>query len=233
MDIDTARLFTEKHPGFVTLVDTETRILSGSKAAIADVGYKSVDSSIGVSYYDFPVRAKQLAQYFHQTDKELMAGVPCIHVLVHWYLNHNKRMLALCEKIPIKDKNDKVIAILAYNIDITRSNLIDISRYFKLFNHDKHVQGKVDQFFCKIYKNNHDSQENLSTREMECLFYMLRGKTVKGIGEILQLSFRTVEDHITNIKRKFNVIRKPDLIEKAIMRGYMNVLPQSLFVKAT
>ncbi len=235
MDIDTAKLFVEQHPGHITLIDTETRILSASKTVITDLGYKSSDLVIGVSYYDVPVKAKKLAQHFHQSDKELISGVPCINNLVFWSLNNDKQMLTLAEKFPIKDKNNHVIAILVHWMDITHSNLIDISKYLKLFNHDKYVLGNDNQFCYKIHKSNNYNyhQENLSAREIECLFYILRGKSAKDVGKILHLSYRTIEDHIASIKYKLNVTRKAQLIEKAINQGYMNVLPQSFLAKHT
>ena len=215
------------------MVNTETRVLSGSKVALADLGYKSINASIGVSYYDFPVRAKRLAQYFHQTDKELIAGSPGVRVLIHWYLYDDKRMLALCEKLPIKDENGNVVAILAHTIDITHSNLIDISRYLNLFSHNRHAQENDGQFFYKICQSNDYTQDNLSAREVECLFYILRGKTAKEVAKILCLSCRTVESHIDNMKYKFGVTRKTQLIEKAIMKGYINVLPKSLLANSS
>ncbi len=233
MDIDTARLFVEEHPGRVGLVDTETRILSASKIAIVETGFRSIDYSIGISYYDFPVKAKRLAKEFHQTDKELMSGVPHISALGLWCMKDNKQMLVLSEKFPIKDNNDNVIAILAHWVDITHSNLIDISRFIKLFNHDKYVQGNDIQFFYKLHKSNTHNQDNLSAREMECLFYILRGKSAKDVGKILHLSYRTIEDHITSIKCKLNVTGKAQLIEKAILQGYMNVLPQGFLAMHT
>ncbi len=131
------------------------------------------------------------------------------------------------------DENNYVVAIFTHSIDITHSNLIDISRLIKLFDHDKYVQGSDNQFFYKLHKSNIHNQDNFSVREIECLFYILRGKTAKEVGKILQLSYRTVEDHITSIKHKLKVTSKAQLIEKAIVQGYMNVLPQSFLANGS
>lgn len=56
----------------------------------------------------------------------------------------------------------------------------------------------------------------LSKREIECLYFLARGKTAKMIAKILTLSPRTVEYYIDNIKVKLNVRSKSELIDKFI-----------------
>lgn len=56
----------------------------------------------------------------------------------------------------------------------------------------------------------------LSKREAECLYFLLRGNTAKNIANILRLSPRTVEHYLENVKMKFNVRTKTELIEKTI-----------------
>lgn len=55
------------------------------------------------------------------------------------------------------------------------------------------------------------SFDKLTTREQECLFHFLQGKTAKETGFALNLSHRTVEDHITNLKIKLGCHNKRDL----------------------
>lgn len=56
---------------------------------------------------------------------------------------------------------------------------------------------------------------SLSKRETESLYLYTRGKTSKEIGKILQLSNRTVENYLQNIKCKFGVTTKAELIHKS------------------
>ena len=56
----------------------------------------------------------------------------------------------------------------------------------------------------------------LSKRETECLRHYVQGKTAKEISQIVNLSRRTVENYIYNIKIKLNVSTKAELIFKAI-----------------
>ncbi|MFT3741397.1 MAG: LuxR C-terminal-related transcriptional regulator [Gammaproteobacteria bacterium] len=65
--------------------------------------------------------------------------------------------------------------------------------------------------------------ENLSRREEECLFYLLQAKSIKSIANILNISPRTVEAHISNIKNKWKAFNKERIFEKANLYGYINV----------
>jgi DNA-binding CsgD family transcriptional regulator len=58
----------------------------------------------------------------------------------------------------------------------------------------------------------------LSKQEIHCLRHLITGKTFKLIGQALQLSPRTVEHYIENIKRKLNVKTRQELIEKVIQQ---------------
>jgi len=51
----------------------------------------------------------------------------------------------------------------------------------------------------------------LSPRERECVKLLLKGKSAKESGRILDLSFRTVEHYIENIKHKFQCRYKDEI----------------------
>jgi len=55
-----------------------------------------------------------------------------------------------------------------------------------------------------------------SSREMDVIKYVMRGKTMREIGELLGLSRRTVESYFENIKIKANVKTRSELFDKVI-----------------
>jgi hypothetical protein len=55
------------------------------------------------------------------------------------------------------------------------------------------------------------------------------GGTAKKIARQLKLSLRTSEDYINQLKMKFNVSNKSDVIEKVIEHGFLGLLPDSFF----
>lgn len=56
----------------------------------------------------------------------------------------------------------------------------------------------------------------LTNRECDCLLLSLTGKSAKQVAYQLNISARTVEEHLNNIKLKFGVFSKTQLIETVI-----------------
>jgi len=54
----------------------------------------------------------------------------------------------------------------------------------------------------------------LTRREAECMRYFLQGKTIVGAAEQLNLSPRTVEFYVKNMKIKLDCATKDDLVRK-------------------
>jgi DNA-binding NarL/FixJ family response regulator len=69
--------------------------------------------------------------------------------------------------------------------------------------------------------NNHG--EELTGRQREIVKLICEGKTSKEIAELLYISFRTAENHRTNIMRKLGFKKNIDLVKYAIRRGYINI----------
>ena len=52
-----------------------------------------------------------------------------------------------------------------------------------------------------------------SDRELDCMYELCRGKTMKGIASCFGISPRTVESHLRNIKHKLQCNYKSEIIE--------------------
>lgn len=59
------------------------------------------------------------------------------------------------------------------------------------------------------------SVPQLSAREVECLMFILRGETATSIAKQLNLSVRTIESYLVNVKAKLNCWNKTELFQKA------------------
>jgi DNA-binding CsgD family transcriptional regulator len=60
-----------------------------------------------------------------------------------------------------------------------------------------------------------DTNPNLTARQLDCLYYLAKGFTIKQIAKMLLLSPRTVEHYLDAIKTKLNCETRVELIEKA------------------
>lgn len=75
---------------------------------------------------------------------------------------------------------------------------------------------KLDRFYLK-------DQQYITSRELECLYWLSLGKTLDQIAEILGITLRTVKAHIKNIKEKFNCNNQFQL--GALYSQLMNIIP--------
>ncbi len=56
----------------------------------------------------------------------------------------------------------------------------------------------------------------LTRQEARCMVCFLRGNTVKGTAKILELSPRTVEYYVNNMKKRLDCLTKSELIYRVI-----------------
>ncbi len=60
----------------------------------------------------------------------------------------------------------------------------------------------------------------LTRQEARCMVCFLRGNTVKSTARIMDLSPRTVEYYVNNIKKKLGVVSKSDLVFRVIKTDF-------------
>ena len=73
-----------------------------------------------------------------------------------------------------------------------------------------------------LYNSKTNSNTPLAPREVECIIYILRGKTSKQIAKVLALSHRTIEFYIGRLKTKLHCHTKSELIEKILSGSLIN-----------
>lgn len=153
----------------------------------------------------------------------------------HFSINHDKEILtrsrfiikeesceriddisfqAITAKLPWYNDNNKIIGVIGFSIPIglqlpnMESGLFAFVKLTSLFSSLACASSILPgQIINDIY---------LSRREAECVQHLMHGKTVKMIALSLNLSPRTVEGYLENVKAKFQVNSKADLINKII-----------------
>lgn len=73
-----------------------------------------------------------------------------------------------------------------------------------------------------------DGLRPLSDRELDCLRWLIRGKTSWEIGKILGITERTAEFHVGNIVRKLECSNRSQAIAKAVLSAQTARLPEIL-----
>ena len=68
-------------------------------------------------------------------------------------------------------------------------------------------------------------QALLTRRELECFFHVIQAKTIKQIAQELNLSPRTVESYLENVKCKLTLNSIPQVVEYAVANGLLSISP--------
>ncbi len=193
------------------------------------IGLKHHYEVIGRTDFDMPCETVNCAHLFQLQDKEVILTSKKMRILdIHPFAGHEWRAY-IFTKVPLIDETNKVIGTIFHGADITSSNIIELGCILSKISDNKSGDESLGQSSYLLGKNL--DKLKLSDRQTEILFYLLRGKTVKKIALLLNISPRTTEDYLEQLKNKFNAINKHELIDKAINLGYLNLIPERLFNK--
>jgi DNA-binding CsgD family transcriptional regulator/PAS domain-containing protein len=221
--------FIKMSNDLISIMDTQSQFVCVNHEYSKVVGFKHPDSAQGLSYEHFKGSVREFSQLFHTQDQFVLNHQqPLTYLSYHQYSKDQWRLLH-GQKSIIHDNHQQAIGIYTRSADITQHKLIDISRF--LLQEQKHYIGKIKQQSFTYYITQQDIKHQLSKKELETLFYFLRGKSAQDIALILHRSKRTIEMHLMSIKQKFNVSNKSELIEKAIFEGFMNHIPETILDK--
>ncbi len=122
------------------------------------------------------------------------------HQLNNFYLNNLKLFHHFCLYF-----REKAASFMETNVE---SRLAVFKEHFDLSYHDSvslkaNFNAFIGSFPLTRYSlHTKNGKAKLSKRELECMFHISQGKTAKEIGKLLNLSNRTIEFYIGNIKQK-------------------------------
>lgn len=216
-------------PGLLVWLNDEDEVVFTNDFGANKLGFTNIDQALGVPICKFPCKVSEYADIFRIQNQEVINKNTDLKVLdVHPFVNGEMlTLLTQKSKIDFDNKNPGVMVLCT---QINKSMLLNIS--FALAQSDKKFRSTHQAH--RSYKiSNRFQDSNLSARELEVLFYLVRGKTVSDISTILQISKRTIESYIENIKAKLACSNKQELIEKALDNNFIDFLPEELFLKKT
>lgn len=207
-------------PSSIAWKDAELKYLGANKNLIHSMGLKDPQQLIGVNDQQLLIHEPQLSDFFIQQDMTVLAGntIEIIHTLD----NDKENRTYLLQKSPLKDNNGQIAGVILLCSPFPAA---DLCSYLKQIDR-KYYDIQKDQTHYVIDENH--NPVGLSTRELECLFLQIRGKTAKEIADILGLSKRTIEFYIDNMKSKFGCFNKTELIMAAMAHGYQYHIPKNL-----
>ncbi len=211
----------EQLPGYVYLQNKESHCLACNSAIANWFGYNHPKDILGRSVFDIPI-IEHLAEGFYNQNLEAYQQEKQLKMLEFTYDKNNEFFACLIIKKPFYDSKGNKLGVIGQGFDLDQNSIIKLSQVIlnttkanRIENGSYYIENQVDEY-------------NLTPRETECLFYLLRGKTTKEIGSILSLSPRTIESYLDSIKLKMNCHKKGAVIEKAINSGLLYLIPHTI-----
>ncbi len=198
-----------------------------TKSQLAYLDIKILHRCFFLMHTPCAVQSVESAKQFIAQDQQVIQQQKPINLLdIHTYA-YDSRKVFLTKKSPLYTQDNRLFGVLCHCREISANTFQKFSMSI----------ASADQYFHRKTKGTEQSYQIvnvdniLSKRELECLFFLLRGKTAMQIADILFLSKRTVENHLANIKMKLGCNKKSDLFEFGIIHGYLNIIPESLLKK--
>lgn len=189
------------------------------------VGYKRINEIIGTKDYDLKCEAALMAQTFRKQD-QVAIKKGNIKILNICKFRNGEHLKLMGTKKPYYNEKNKLIGIISVEVDLSKSAYK--KSVITILNDTKKFMQPYNQYGFQFLENMDDMQSKVSAREMECLYYLIRGRTAKEIAKLLTISARTVEIHIVHLKEKLGCYSKSELVAKSIAEGLIFLVPFNL-----
>ena len=223
-DIEMLQATIAQLPGFLAVVNLDCKCIAINQSAAHAFGYSSILGTLGITPKEMRCKAVESADAFIEQNEQILQHENALTLIdIHTYAKDEKKFL-LTNKKPFY-LQEKLAGVIGHATELTSAKLQQICE--RLIETDKYFYPTSSKN--RSYQINNYSHTSLTSREQDCMSYLVRGKTMKQIAQLMHISPRTVESHLTHIKEKLNCKTKSDLIEVGILQGYLNLIPRSLF----
>lgn len=195
-------------PYSVYLLDSAGATLKINDVGAEICGFNSPEQAIGRSIFDVSMEnsAKNLMD-----NCESVLQQETVKLFDEFNLRHDGRTLHfLSIKFPCYDAGHQLRGTLGVSIVIGEhplANAIVHLTALGLLPENTSPNQSIKLNLGSVY---------LTPREQKCLEYTIKGHTAKQIAKKLNLSPRTVEEYLNQLKVKFNVGSKQDMIQKVL-----------------
>jgi DNA-binding CsgD family transcriptional regulator len=212
-------------PGLIIVSDKESKFMLSNDYTAGILGFCKESDILGLDAFGIKCNAVECADEFLAQDSHVMQIGDELNLLdIHQYADGGTKIL-LTKKKPFYQLGE-VAGSICYCTEVQTdffkqitANLIQTDKRY----HQMRSTTERSYRLCDTL-----GQDGLSKRESECLFYWTRARTMKEIARMLNISHRTVETYIENIKLKIKCTNRSDMIDYAIANGYLSYIPESV-----
>lgn len=215
------RFMLDNLPAYFFIKDMSSHYVDLSKSLEYDLGIK-IKTLIGKSDYETPW--EKCADNYRQNDK-IALNQKKSDVLEPIPLSQHVVLASRCVRLPIHNDKGEDIGVLG-QVEVFSTNR-SFGQAIQALNHIDSHYGLRETSFTQYQVGEYKKEYQFTQRETECLFLLLRGKTAKDIGVFLEISKRTVEQYIENIKNKMGVSTRSSVIATALESGLLDIIPKN------
>lgn len=217
--LENSQHILEALPDYVWITDEHHCYIASSEKSAKILGFPSRKHMLGTSLKDIPCDI-DTDELIKQRD-DVLKNKKTIEVLdIHPYAN-GEIQAHHAKRLPYFNSNGKLEGVMTVARELNHTLFSKL--ILTLTASDQHYYNKHE--YNRSYELIMNGILNLSKRELECYFYVLRGFTAKKISVVLHISARTVEVHIDNIKSKMQCTDRSELIEKGLVSGILQKVP--------
>jgi DNA-binding CsgD family transcriptional regulator len=177
------------------------------------LGFSNPDQIIGCNDYDMRCKGVQLAALFREQDRQVFhTHQPLLTLNIVQYQPKPGVMLGLKE---ITCNNQ-----LSINGRLLPADYFQILGFHHLLKDHDYYQQNTNRCFIISRQIG-----NLSKKESEVLYHLIRHRSARQTANYMVLSQRTIESYISNIRNKLNCGNITQLIEKSIFLNFQDQIP--------
>lgn len=210
-------------PGYIVWKNIHSKIICANQFATSKLGFESFQQITDKTPLNLNCRFSEVGESLIASDQFTMLRDKQINIVVSAYMFGDQWGFYLGQQKPLKNKENEIIGTSVHCLEMTSSNVVN--QFSRLFIEDqKKGIPKINQGIFRSVENS--TGWNLSPRQEECLFWLLRGKSTKEIASLLKVSKRTCEHYIEIIKEKSNTSSKSELIDTSLGKGFASNLPK-------
>jgi DNA-binding CsgD family transcriptional regulator len=210
----------DEHSNYLYINDTLATI----------TGFDSKHDAVGLTDYDLPCDAAACANLFREQDKEVMQKGQTLRILDIHPCARGEWRAFIFSKMPLHDMDGNIAGTIFHGEEISEKSTLELGNILvsvTLPNINNHTLVSGTSYVISRCCE----QPQLTPREAEVLFLLLRCRSPKQISVVLNISLRTVERHIDHMKFKFCAGSRSELLDRAIEMGFLNQVPETLLNK--
>ena len=177
---------------------------------------------LGKSYYQVPSRTFDLCadKFKHHDTQVILDEKPVYSLEIHEWKYINGWRAEVCETKPFFDSENSIIGLISHSVML-----------------GPHIIKKHHRLKERMKKPTMDGSlilgipTGLSEKEFHTIFLILAGFSYKEIATIRKISEKTVHTLLNHIRLKHKVDNNEQLKDLAVIEGWYNYLPNTLFTQ--